>query len=117
MIRTEEGYKGVEAVVDKDLASQVLASSINADLLIMLTDVEKAALNFGKPEQKDLSEMTLTEAKKYLREGHFPPGSMGPKIVAAIRFLENGGKETIIAKPENLNNALSGENATRIVPG
>ncbi len=117
VIRTEDGYKGVEAVVDKDLASQVLATSIKADLLIMLTDVEKAALNFGKPEQKDLSEMTLTEAKKYLREGHFPPGSMGPKIVAAIRFLENGGKETIIAKPENLNNALSGENATRIVPG
>jgi carbamate kinase len=116
VVKTVSGYKGVEAVVDKDLASQVLASSINADSLIMLTDVPKVALNFGKSEQEDLSQITSAEAQKYLREGHFPPGSMGPKIVAAIRFLEKGGKEVIITVPENLT-ALSDENVTIIVPG
>ena len=117
VVRTEIGLKGVEAVVDKDLASQVLATSIKANLLIMLTDVEKVAINFGKPEQEDLSEISVTQAKKYLREGHFPPGSMGPKIVSAIRFLEKGGEEVIITTPENLEKALSGEKGTRIVPG
>lgn len=117
VVRTEIGLKGVEAVVDKDLASQVLATSIKANLLIMLTDVEKVAINFGKPEQEDLSEISVTQAKGYLKEGHFPPGSMGPKIVSAIRFLEKGGEEVIITTPENLEKALSSERGTRIVPG
>jgi len=117
VVKTEMGLKGVEAVVDKDLASQVLATSIKANLLIMLTDVEKVAINFGKPEQEDLSEMSVAKAKKYLREGHFPPGSMGPKIVSAIRFLEKGGEEVIITTSENLEKALSGEKGTRIAPG
>lgn len=117
VVKTEQGYKGVEAVVDKDMASQVLATSINSDLLIMLTDVDKVAINFGKPEHKDLSQMSLSEAKGYLREGHFPPGSMGPKIISAIRFLEKGGEMVIITTPENLENALRGEEGTRIVPG
>jgi carbamate kinase len=117
VVRMELGLKGVEAVVDKDLASQVLANSIKANLLIMLTDVEKVAINFGKPEQEDLSEISVTQAKKYLREGHFPPGSMGPKIVSAIRFLKKGGEEVIITTPENLEKALLGERGTRIAPG
>ncbi len=117
VVRTELGLKGVEAVVDKDLASQVLATSIKANLLIMLTDVEKVAINFGKPEQEDLSDISVTQAKGYLREGHFPPGSMGPKIVSAIRFLEKGGEDVIITTPENLESALSGEMGTRVVPG
>lgn len=117
VVRTELGLKGVEAVVDKDLASQVLATSIKANLLIMLTDVEMVAINFGKPEQEDLSEMSVADAKRYLREGHFPPGSMGPKMVSAIRFLEKGGEEVIITTPENLEKALSGEKGTRIAQG
>lgn len=117
VIRTEHGYKGIEAVVDKDLASQVLASSIDIDLLVMLTDVENVAINFGKPEQKDLSEISVTEAKRYLREGHFPPGSMGPKMLSAIRFLESGGEMVIITTPENLEKALNYESGTRIVSG
>ncbi len=115
VVRTEHGYEGLEAVVDKDLASQVLASSINACLLIMLTDVDKAAIHFGSPEQEDLSELTVTDAKKYLREGHFPPGSMGPKILSAIRFLEKGGEMVIITTPANLESALNQKNGTRIV--
>lgn len=117
VMRTDQGLKGVEAVVDKDLASEVLASSIDADLLIMLTDVDKVAINFGKPEQEDLTELSVTDAETYLREGHFPPGSMGPKILSAIRFLERGGEEVIITTPENLENALSGNEGTRIVLG
>ncbi|UCE75485.1 MAG: carbamate kinase [Methanomassiliicoccales archaeon] len=117
VIRTKDGLKGVEAVVDKDLASFLLANDINADLLIMLTDVEKVAINFGKPEQEDISELTISEAKKYLKEGHFPPGSMGPKIISAIRFLECGGEMAIITTSKNLEGALRGEKGTRIVPG
>jgi carbamate kinase len=117
VVRTELGLKGVEAVVDKDLASQVLATSIKANLLIMLTDVDKVSINFGKPEQEDLSEMSVADAKKYLRDGHFPPGSMGPKVKSAIRFLENGGEEVIITTSENLEKALVGERGTRIFPG
>jgi carbamate kinase len=117
VIRTKEGLKGVEAVVDKDLASQVLATSIRAHLLVMLTDVDKVAINYGKPDQKNLNELTLIEAKNYLKEGHFPPGSMGPKVLSAIRFIENGGEESIITTPENLEKALAGERGTRIVPG
>jgi carbamate kinase len=117
VIRTKEGLKGVEAVVDKDLASQVLATSIRAHLLVMLTDVDKVAINYGKPDQKNLNELTLIEAKNYLKEGHFPPGSMGPKVLSAIRFIENGGEESIITTPENFEKALAGERGTRIVPG
>ncbi len=117
VVRTEQGYRGVEAVVDKDMASQVLANSLKADLLIMLTDVENVALNFGKPEQENLSQITVSLAKKYLKEGHFPPGSMGPKMVSAIRFLEGGGKKAIITTPENLEKALEGKCGTEIVLG
>jgi len=117
VVRTAEGILGVDAVVDKDMASQVLATSLGAELLLMLTDVEMVSLNFGKPDQKDLSTITVLEARKYLREGHFPPGSMGPKITAAVRFLESGGSQAIITTPEFVIPALEGERGTRIVSG
>ncbi len=108
--------RGVEAVIDKDRASSVLAMQLKAEILIILTEVEKVALNFGKPDQKDLDLMTVKEAGSYLEEGQFPPGSMGPKIEAAIEFLEAGGEQVVITKPELLSEALSGRRCTRIVP-
>ncbi len=79
--------------------------------------MEKVALNYGKPNQVWLDRMTLAEAKKYLAEGHFAKGSMGPKVQASIWFLERGGKEALITNPENIERALLGETGTRIVPG
>jgi len=108
------GIKLIDAVIDKDLASQVLANEIKADALIILTDVKKAALNFGKPNQKWLNKLTLQEAKQYLKEGHFPKGSMGPKITAAIKFIENGGKKVIIAHLKDLMPAMEGKAGTTI---
>nr|MBC7244950.1 carbamate kinase [Chloroflexota bacterium] len=117
VVEDEEGnLVGSEAVIDKDYASSLLASSIKADLLLISTAVEKVALNYGKPNQVWLDRMTLSEAKKYLAEGHFHKGSMGPKIQASIWFLEKGGKEALITNPENIENALSGKTGTRIVP-
>lgn len=114
-------YVGVEAVIDKDRASSLLAVHIGADMLIILTRVPRVALNFGTPEQKDLDRMTLAEAKRYLDEGHFAPGSMRPKIEAAIRFLEAreedmpDDRETIITDSEHLAEALHGKHGTHIV--
>jgi carbamate kinase len=105
---------GLEAVIDKDFAGSLLARSINADLFLISTAVEKVAINFNKPDQKWLDHLTLDEAKKYLAEGHFLKGSMGPKIQAVILFLEAGGKEALITNPENLERALRGETGTRI---
>jgi len=110
-------YRGVAAVIDKDFASSLLASLINADLFLISTAVEKVAIDFGKPEQKWLDKMTLAEAKEYLAEGiHFAKGSMAPKIQAIIWFLENGGKQALITNPENIGRALKGETGTWIVP-
>jgi carbamate kinase len=108
--------KGIEAVIDKDYASALLATGIKADLFLISTAVEKVALNFGKPNQKPLDKMTLVEAKQYYKEGHFPPGSMGPKIQAVISYLENGGKEALVTNPENIERALQGETGTYITP-
>lgn len=117
VIEDEEGnLVGVEAVIDKDYASALLAISIQADLFLISTAVEKVALNYKKPNQVDLSRMTLEEAKAYLAQGHFPPGSMGPKIEAIINFLEHGGKQALITNPENLERALAGETGTWIIP-
>jgi carbamate kinase len=107
---------GTAAVIDKDYASALLAQSIGADLLLISTAVEKVSLNFGKPNQVDLDQMTVAEAKRYMEEGHFAPGSMLPKIQAIIWFLEAGGKEAIITNPEKIESALIGETGTRIVP-
>jgi carbamate kinase len=107
---------GTAAVIDKDFASSLLAQLIQADMFLISTAVEKVSLNYGKPNQTDISRMTLAEAKGYLEEGiHFAKGSMAPKIQAIIRFLEAGGKEAIITTPENIGRALKGEAGTRIV--
>ena len=107
---------GAAAVIDKDLASSVLAQKLQADLLIISTGVEKVFLNFGKPDQKALDRMTVAEAKRYMAEGHFKPGSMKPKVQALIEFLEGGGKEGIITNPENLERAVTGQTGTHIYP-
>jgi len=108
--------KGTSAVIDKDYASSLLASEVGADLFLISTAVDRVALNFGKPDQRWLDKMTLAEAKKYLKEGHFAPGSMGPKIEAIIAFLEKGGERALITSPENIERALLGETGTLIVP-
>ncbi len=114
VIYDEKGnLKGVEAVIDKDYASALLASKIKADLFIISTAVEKVSLNYKKPDQKDLDRLTLDEAKQYLAEGHFAAGSMGPKIKAIISFLEDGGEEALVTDPENLMKAIRGETGTR----
>lgn len=105
---------GVEAVIDKDFASALLATSLNADLLLISTAVEKVALNFNQPDQKWLDRMTLAEAKKYLDQGHFGKGSMEPKIRAILGFLERGGRQALITNPENIERALKGETGTHI---
>ena len=107
--------RGTAAVIDKDLASAVLAKEIAADVLVISTAVEKVCLNFGKPDQKELDRITLAEAKQYMKEGHFKPGSMLPKIQACIQFLEEGGQEALITSPEALPAALEGKTGTRIV--
>ncbi|HAL17988.1 MAG TPA: carbamate kinase [Anaerolineaceae bacterium] len=117
VIRKENGdLVGVEAVIDKDFGSSVLATLINADMFIISTAVEKVAINFNKPDQKWLDRLTVAEAKKYIEEGHFAKGSMLPKVQAILRFLESGGKAAIITNPENLSRALRGETGTWIVP-
>jgi len=117
VVEDEEGnLRGVAAVIDKDYASSLLATSIGADLFLISTAVEKVALNYGKPNQKWLDRMTAEEARRYMAEGHFAPGSMKPKIQAILWFLERGGKEAIITNPENIERALAGETGTHIVP-
>ncbi len=106
---------GVDAVIDKDRASAVMARDIAADLLLILTDVERVAINFGKPDQKWLDEVSLERIKAYYNDDHFPSGSMGPKIEAAISFLENGGETVIISSLEKGFDAINGRAGTRIV--
>lgn len=107
---------GVEAVIDKDYASSLLATSIQADLFVISTAVEKVALNYNKPGQQWLERLTLAEARRYQTEGHFAKGSMGPKIQAILWYLERGGKQALITNPENIGRALSGETGTWIGP-
>ena len=109
------GLIGIEAVIDKDFASALLANKINADLLLISTAVEKVALNFNTPDEIWLDQITVSEAKRYLAEGHFAPGSMKPKIEACIEFLERGGEKALITDPENIPRALKGETGTWIV--
>ncbi|MCP3676222.1 MAG: carbamate kinase [Deltaproteobacteria bacterium] len=106
--------KGVEAVIDKDLATSVLAGEIGAERIINLTQVDCVYINFGKENQEGLRDVTLDEMKGYYREEHFPPGSMGPKIKSAIEFLEGGGREVIITAPELIEEAMQGRAGTRI---
>lgn len=108
--------EGIDAVIDKDLASAVLARDVSAHELLILTAVEKVALNFGKPNQRELDQMTIAQAESYLEEGHFPPGSMGPKIRAAINFLKSGGERVIITSIEKSVAAMEENAGTVIVP-
>jgi carbamate kinase len=118
VIRDEKGdLKGVNAVIDKDRGTSLLASGLKADLFMISTGVAQVAINFGKPDQQNLSRMTLAEARRYMKEGHFKPGSMYPKIEAIVDFIEKGGPQAIITDPPNIGRALRGETGTLIVPG
>jgi carbamate kinase len=116
-VRETNNFTGVEAVVDKDLASERLAEAIDAEYLIILTDVNQVALHYGKKTQKDLDVLTIEEAEQYMEEGHFAPGSMKPKIRAGIRFLKAGGKKVIITSPSHVREALAGKGGTELVLG
>ncbi len=117
VIENEAGdLEGVEAVIDKDFGSSLLAKMIDADLFVISTAVEKVALNFNKSDEIWLDEMTVAEAKRYIQEGHFAAGSMLPKIQAIIQFLENGGKKALITDPEHIGEALQGKTGTWVLP-
>lgn len=118
VIRQSDGsLRGVYSVIDKDRCSALLALTLRADLLMISTGVEKVALNFGKPDQRELDRLSLEDAKKYLSEGHFGVGSMLPKVEAAIDFVQNGGPRAIITDPFHLEAALNGEAGTHVLPG
>lgn len=113
----EEGTqaRGVEAVIDKDLAGQRLASLIGASMFVILTDVDGAYLNYGTPKQTMIEQTTQAQLERYLKEGHFKEGSMAPKIVAAIRFIQNGGERAIIAELSKLREAMRGKSGTHLM--
>tara|TARA_B110000037_G_scaffold201200_1_gene242355 strand:- start:244 stop:1164 length:921 start_codon:yes stop_codon:yes gene_type:complete len=117
VIRKGDRLRGVEAVVDKDRSSALLAHKIGANTLICLTGVDEVMLDFGKPTMRPLRVLPMDDARRYLEEGQFPEGSMGPKIRAALKFLSDGGSEVLITSPELLDQALKGERGTRIVRG
>jgi carbamate kinase len=114
VIKKGEEIIGIEAVIDKDLSACCLGIDINAQILMILTDIENVALNYNTPDQKWIDRMSLREAKRYLAQGHFKEGSMKPKIEAGIRFLENGGETSIIGSLQSASSALKGENGTTI---
>ena len=108
-------FEGVEAVIDKDYAASLLAREVKADLFIILTAIERVFIDFGKPSQREAPVLTVDEARKHLADGQFPPGSMGPKIRAAIEYIEAGGREVLITKDSHLKAALINRSGTRIV--
>ncbi len=112
-----DGYRGVDAVVDKDLTSRLLAESLGADLLVISTGVANVAVNFGKPEQENLGRIDVDTLQKHMDEGQFPKGSMGPKIQAAIDFIRRGGAKVIITSPPNLGRAIREGAGTHVVAG
>ena len=115
VVITEEGeIRGVEAVIDKDYSASMLAAALQADLFVILTGVERVARDYGKPTEEPLSLIRVDAARKLLAEGQFPPGSMGPKIDAAIRYIAAGGHEVLITRAESLGEALEGRTGTRI---
>jgi carbamate kinase len=117
VVETAPGmYSGIEAVIDKDRASALLAASLDVPLLVLSTGVERVAWHFRQPDQRLLDRITAAQAARYLDEGEFPKGSMGPKVEAAISFLERGGSEVLITTPAALERAIAGETGTRIVP-
>ncbi len=117
VVEDEEGcLEGVAAVIDKDRVSALLGNTLGARLLLISTKVDKVYINYGEPGQKAIETMSISTARRYLKEGHFKAGSMKPKIESAITFLENGGKQAIITSPENLTEALIRNAGTRILP-
>jgi carbamate kinase len=115
ILKEDGALEGVDVVIDKDLASSVLALNIKANYLMMLTGVDKVYLNFGEPNQRPLDTITVKEAEEYLAEGHFPAGSMGPKIQAAINFLKGGGDTVYITAIDKVKEAIAGKAGTRII--
>jgi carbamate kinase len=117
VVRQPDGaLRGVEGVIDKDLASSLLARQLGADLLIISTAVEKVYLHYGKPNQVALDRITVAEARRYIAEGHFAAGSMLPKIQAIVEFLEGGGRAALVTDPAHLEPAVAGKTGTWIVP-
>ncbi len=114
VVSAEGEVRGVEAVIDKDYSAAMLAASLSADLFIILTGVDRVSRDFGKSTAEPLEEMDVALARRLLAEGQFPPGSMGPKIDAAIRYIEAGGREVLIARAETLPDALDGKTGTLI---
>jgi carbamate kinase len=117
IVRAEDGQlRGVEAVIDKDLAAAVLGRTLDADLLVIATDVDHVALGFGTPTEQQLGRVTVEQLRKYAREGHFGSGSMGPKVEAACRFVESGGARTVITSLRRISDAVAGTAGTMVEP-
>jgi carbamate kinase len=116
VVRGRDGqWRGIEAVIDKDFASSLLANELKAELFIILTGVAKVAIDFGKPTQRDVDRMSVAEAEKHLAAGQFPAGSMSPKIEAAVQFVRASGKQVLITDVEHLREAIEGRDGTLIV--
>jgi carbamate kinase len=114
VIREGRAFQGVDAVIDKDLASAKLAEEVGVDIFLIATDVEGAALHFRDPQQELLRSLTLEQAHRYLKEGHFPTGSMGPKVEAAVQFIQSGGKRAVIASIQSIEAAVAGKAGTEV---
>lgn len=115
VIKSENGFQGIEAVIDKDYASALVAEKIGADYLVILTGVSKVAINYGTEQKEELDCMNLTQCEEYMKQGQFPAGSMGPKVDAARKFVGISGKEAIITSLDHLVEAMAGKNGTRII--
>jgi carbamate kinase len=116
VVREGRAFAGVDAVIDKDLASSKLAEEVGVDIFVIATEVEGVALHYGKPDEKFLRTLKLHEAALYLEQGHFPPGSMGPKVEAAMQFIRNKGKRAVITSIERIQEAVEGKAGTEIIP-
>lgn len=117
VVRTAEGLRGVEAVIDKDRVSALLAAELGVDRFLISTDVDRVYLQYKRPGQSPIGRLTVTEAERLLAAGHFPPGNMGPKVESAVRFVKRGGSEAIITSCDLLAEAVHGDAGTHVVPG
>ena len=117
VVRRGDRLVGVDAVIDKDRASALLATRIRVELFVILTDVDQVCLDYGRPTERPLGRVTSVELERHYRDGQFPPGSMGPKVEAALRFLRDGGREVVITSPERLVDAVAGRAGTHVLGG